>query len=147
MNDQTNATPEEEIATDVAALAERRAARVAEIAASLRADAEAMRARLVEQEKHELASYQQLVDELDRSAESAAAIVEQAQATVDAAVRALNGARADEAAIAARRREATMAHLDVLRALTYRIGALQGKLTNEYCLAAAEARVAAERKL
>ena len=128
-------------------IAERRAARIAEIAASLRADAEAMHASLVEQEKHELASYQQLVDELDRSAESATAIVEQAQATVDAAVRTLNGARADEAAIAARRRDATMAHLDVLRALTYRITALQGKLTHEFWLAAAEARVAAAEKL
>jgi len=126
---------------------EHRAARVADLAASLRAEAEATQAALVEEEKKGLASYQELLDELDRSAETAAAIVEQAQATVDAAVRTLNGARADEAAIAARRREATMAHLDVLRALTYRIGALQGKLTNEYCLAAAEARVAAERKL
>jgi hypothetical protein len=105
-----------------------------------------MCASLVAQEKTELASYQQLVDELDRSAESAAATVGQAQATVDAAVRALNRARADEAAIVARRRDATMAHLDVMRALTYRIGALQGKLTDEYWLGAAEARVAAEEK-
>jgi hypothetical protein len=117
------------------------------MAASLRAEAETTRAALVEQEKKELASYQQLVDELDRSAESAAARVEQAQATVDAALLALEVARAEEAAIAARRRAATMAHIDVVRALSYRITALQGKLTDEHWMAEAEARVAAEESL
>jgi hypothetical protein len=132
----------QEIAAAGATIEERRAARVAEIAASLRAEAQATHASLVEQETTGLAAYQQLTDELDRSAQSAAATVEQAQATVDAAVRALNGARADEAAIVARRRGATMAHIDVMRALTYRIAALQGKLTDEYWMAEAEARVA-----
>ena len=128
-------------------IAERRAARVADIAASLRAEAETRQAALVEQEAKELASYQQLVDELDRLSETAVARVEQAQATVDAALCALNDARAEVAAIAARRRDAMMANIDVLRALSYRIAALRGKLTDEYWMARAEARVAAEENV
>jgi hypothetical protein len=124
---------------------EHRAARVADLAASLRTEAEATRAVLLEEEKRGLASYQELLEELDRSAESAAARVEEAQATVDAALRALNDARAGKAAIAARRRDATRAHIDLARVLRYRIAALQEKLTDEYWMAEAEARVAAEK--
>jgi len=131
-------------AAAAAAVTELRAARVAAIAAALRVDAEATHASLVEQEASELATHAQTLEQLDQSAESAAAATQQAEATVQAAERALNNARAEESAIAARRREATMTHMDVMRALSYRIATLRGKLTDEHWLVEAEARVAAE---
>src|SRR5262245_24530220 len=140
------ATRQDTAADVAAAMDEERRARVVAIAAALRVEAQATHASLVEQEANLLATHMQALNELDQSAESAARATQEAEAAVNAATRVLDDARANERGIAAQRRNATMTQIDVMRALSYRIAALRGKLTDEYWMAEAETRVAAEEK-